>query len=226
MLYPPVFAAEMASSAKAAAEEPWEEWVDANRDHDHAAAVASAAAQAPHDDAAPAPVLRKEESESEEDCDMEPHSSPWHLPQSAWTKVTHCYEQADDQKKVRMGSISMTLIDAEGKGKKVPWPRSNAAVSSKHDECDHATGETSGNYTEELITILFTCVGTLHDRCTAMEALMDMKVKDGRTAASSSSSSKPESRKRPVEASSDYYDLPLRQPWRTTDGRCDHCKLD
>lgn len=264
MLFPPVFAAEMSSSEKAAAEEPWEEWVHTKKDHDHAAAhevVASAPAQAPHEDVAAAPVLEKEEeSDSEEDCDMEP-DSPWHMPQSAWTKVTHCYEQADDQTKVRMDSISMTFIDAEGKGKKVPRPRSRAAVSSEQDDGDDGTGEPSGDVAGELITILFTCIGRLHDRCTALEALLETELKGGRAAASSSSSLKPDeekgfkkkvkggaaasssrssqsvdgaaasssepaSRKRPVEASSDHYDLPQRRPWRTTDGKCDRCGLD
>ena len=81
-----------------------------------------------------------------------------------------------------MGSISMALIDAEGKGLKVPKPGSKTAVSFEQDKSDDGTGERSGNSTEELILILLTCVGNIHDHCTALQALLDTELQDGRAA--------------------------------------------
>ena len=208
MLFPPVFAANMAAIAKVDAESGVAEFevLDASNglDDDHTvaeaecevdlAAIAKVDAESGVDyfhvldsskglDAAD----KAEGEDEDDDC--------WSMPE-VWTQVKalHAHPVAN-RSRVKMGSIAMKFIEAEGKGEKVPKKRSGRDASTE---------------TAALIEILFVSICTLSDRCTALEdALMRG------TAASSSVAQDAQSakKKKTVPASVAFLTLPKLNAW-------------
>ena len=218
MLFPPLFAADMADMMKedAGSEVAGFEVLESSKEDvgldqppglDDGQNKSEPVSLAPKRSAA----LFNDESD---ECEVDDEDI-WSMPDEAWKTVKEL--TADPCNRVKMGSIAMRYIESEGKGKEVP--KKSLAKDGKDANDDTAA----------FLQILLVGMCNLADRCTALEEAAKegaaaSSSKEGAAASSSKASDVQPARKtKTVATSLDAYDLPTLEAWSTDDGRCDQC---
>ena len=236
MLFPPVFAADMADTMKQETKEVAgdDEFqvLDSSKDNVGTAQSPEMLSNGQKIDSPPgvwqAPGKWQEGEDKSHGKDVEHHNisasedssnesdqcgfvdqNVWEMPEEAWKTVLDMKLTAPANR-VRMGGIAMQFIESEGKSNPVPKKRTRKHGNDTNDDI------------AAWIQILLASICKLSDRCDALEEAL----KQSADVASSSKLSDVQAtaEKKNWNASSDVYDLPTLQAWSVHDGKCDRCE--